>query len=222
MMGRWPGVTGAALVAALAGYAALQVAGRTSGSTRAERARSLPGDDLVAGPRLVTNHARLLGAPPEEIWPWLTQMGWHRAGWYTPRWVDELLFPDNWPSADRLDAALVRRLRVGDTIPDGRPGTAFFVVEHVDPPRSLVLRSRTHVPPGWADRFGASLDWIWTFQCDPVGDRRARLQIRNQGTVRPRWLDLGYQALIVPADHVMARGMLRGLDERVTSAAARA
>ena len=164
---------------------------------------------------MLTNHARTLPAPPEQVWPWLTQLGWHRGGWYTPRWVDRVLFPANWPSADHLDPALVRELRPGDTIPDGPPGTAHFVVEQAVPPRVLVLHSRTHLPPGWADRFGASLDWVWTFSLEPEGPG-TRLLVRNRGWVTPRWLDLGYRALIVPADHVMAQGMLAGLASRTS------
>src|SRR4029450_1608014 len=59
--------------------------GRSHGSTARERARSLPGDRIVAEPDVVTNHAISIGVPPESVWPWLTQMGWHRAGWYTAR-----------------------------------------------------------------------------------------------------------------------------------------
>lgn len=210
-------VAGVVTAAAAGSYAVLHRLGRTSGSTVAERERALPGDDLIRDPTVVTNHARTLAAPPEEVWPWLTQVGWHRAGWYTPRWVDRLLFPDNRPSADRLDPDLVRDLRPGDTIPDGPPGTAEFVVEEAEPPRVLVLHSRTHLPPGWAERFGAALDWVWTFSLEPAAGG-TRLLIRNRGWVTPRWLDLGYRALIVPADHVMAQGMLDGLASRTSSA----
>ncbi|HEY5185487.1 MAG TPA: hypothetical protein VIM19_11425 [Actinomycetes bacterium] len=165
-------------------------------------------------PSLVTNHAITIDAPAAQVWPWLTQVGWHRGGWYTPRWVDRLLFPGTWASANRLDPALVRDLQVGDTVPDGAPGTAWFVVEKVDPPRALVLHSRTHLPPGWRDRFGAALDWVWTFDLrEDAG--RTRPLVRNRGWVRPWWVNDGYPALIVPADHVMATGMLRGLRQRV-------
>lgn len=198
-------------------YAVLHRLGATSGSTAAERARALPGDELIDDPSLVTNHAATLGAPPARVWPWLTQMGWHRGGWYTPRWVDRLLFPGNWPSADHLDPALVRDLRPGDRIPDGPPGTAEFVVETADPPRVLVLHSRSHLPPGWDTTHGASLDWVWTFALDPAPGGRTRLLIRNRGRVHPTWLDLAYRAAVVPADHVMTRGMFRGLDERVSA-----
>lgn len=204
------------VVASLVGaYAVMHRLGSVSGSTPAERAATLPGDELIVRPSLVTNHAATLSAPPEQVWPWLTQVGWHRGGWYTPRWVDRLLFPDNLPSTDRLDPDLVRDLRPGDRIPDGPPGTAEFVVEIADAPTTLVLHSRTHLPPDWIERFGASLDWVWTFSLQPVGDGRTRMLIRNRGWVAPRWLDLGYRALITPADHIMTRGMFRGLEERV-------
>lgn len=214
-----PLVTGGvtATGAVIAGYAALHHLGSTSGSTAQERQRTLPGDDLITRPSLVTNHAATLDAPPEQVWPWLTQVGWHRGGWYTPRWVDRLLFPDNWPSADRLDPALVRDLNPGDRIPDGPPGTAEFVVEVAEAPRALVLHSRTHLPPGWDEQFGASLDWVWTFALDPVPGGRTRMLVRNRGRVAPAWLDVAYRAAIVPADHVMTRGMFRGLGERVSA-----
>ncbi|MCU0297902.1 MAG: hypothetical protein MUF33_05195, partial [Candidatus Nanopelagicales bacterium] len=183
---------------ALTGYGVLYHLGRTSGSTRDERIRSLPGDELIVKPSFVTNHAATLDAPPEQVWPWLTQVGWHRGGWYTPRWVDQLLFPDNLPSAERLEPQWVRNLGVGDTIPDGPPGTAQFVVERADAPRVLVLHSTTHLPPGWDLKFGASLDWVWTFALDPVGEDRTRMLIRNRGRVQPRWLDLAYIGFITP------------------------
>lgn len=125
-----------------------------------------------------------------------------------------MLFPNNWPSADRLDPSLLRDLRPGATIPDGPPGTAHFVVEHADAPRVLVLHSRSHLPPGWDARFGASLDWVWTFALDPDADG-TRMLIRNRGTVKPAWLDWAYRAFITPADHIMTRGMFRGLAARV-------
>lgn len=203
--------------ATIGAYALLHHLGATSGSTAEERHRTLPGDDLVAEPTLVTNHAATLDAPPERVWPWLTQVGWHRGGWYTPRWVDRLLFPDNWPSAEYLDPALVRDLHRGDRIPDGPPGTAEFVVEVADPPRMLVLHSRTHLPPGWDVALEASLDWVWTFALDPEPGGRTRLLIRNRGRVRPTWLDLAYRAAVIPADHVMTKGMFRGLGERVSA-----
>ena len=221
--------TAAYLACAMAwGGAALDRLGQRPGSTAAERLAPLPGDELVQHPSLVTNHAILIDAAPDQVWPWLTQMGWHRAGWYTPQWVDRLLVPGNWASADVLQSGLVRDLRPGDTIPDGPPGTAWFVVERVEPPYLLVLHSTSHLPPGWRERYGAQLDWSWTFRLTGAesdraggGEGRTRLLVRSRGLVRPGWLDIGYRALIVPADHVMATGMLRGVKRRVEQASPR-
>ena len=44
------------------------------GTTDAELALSLPGDDLVVQPRIQTNRAITLNASPAEVWPWLAQI----------------------------------------------------------------------------------------------------------------------------------------------------
>ncbi|HET6530709.1 MAG TPA: hypothetical protein VFH03_08870 [Actinoplanes sp.] len=200
--------------AVLAGYTALYLLGRRSGSTAAERRAVLPGDDLVVCPTLTTDHAITIDAPPDVVWPWLTQMGWHLGGYYTPRWVDRLLFRQNWSSLDHLDPALTRNLAAGDVIPDGPPGTAWFEVSGVAAPHVLVLHSTTHLPTAWAERFGAAIDWTWAFQVTPVAPRGARLHLRVRGRMNPWWLTAGYHAALVPADLVMAVGMLRGIKQR--------
>ena len=96
------GIAATALAAASAAFLTAHHLGASSGTTRDERTRVLPGDDLVTDPQTVSTHAITVPAPPEAVWPWLVQMGWHRAGWYTARWVDVALFPENLPSADRV------------------------------------------------------------------------------------------------------------------------
>lgn len=196
------------------GYAYLQWLGRTSGSTRAERARSLPGDDLVATPHFVTNHAITIGAPPSDIWPWLVQMGWQRAGWYTARWVDVLLFPANNAAASRIHPEW-QGLAIGDQVPDGPPETeCYFVVRELEPGRHLVLYSRSHLPPDFRDRIGASIDWTWVFALTDLGDGRTRFHFRSRARLSPWWLSAAYLLALVPADHVMSRQMLRGVKSR--------
>ena len=197
----------------LVGYGVLQVLGRRAGSTAEERRMRMPGDELVARPHM-TNHAISIEARPADVWPWLTQMGWHLGGWYTPEWVDRLLFPQNWPSLDHLDPALLRNLAVGDTIPDGPPGTAEYVVVEVDAPHTLVLRSTT-----WREKFGAEIDWTWSFRLTGLPGSRTRLQLRVRGRTAPRWLTATYLATIIPADYIMAGGMLRGIKRRAESGA---
>jgi len=204
-----------AATVALAAYGGLHWLGRTAGATRAERQGEMPGDDIVERPLIfLTTHATTIHAPPEAIWPWLVQVGWHRGGWYTARWVDRLLFPANWPSSDEIVESL-QHLEVGDFVPDGPPESgAGFVVERLERDRHLVLHSRTHLPPGWGSRFGAWVDWTWAFALDPLGPGRTRFRFRARGRVGPWWLAAGYWFVIVPADFVMSAQMMRGIKER--------
>jgi hypothetical protein len=129
--------------------------------------------------------------------------------------VDRLLFPANRPSLGRVDPEL-QSLAVGDWVPDGPPETACgFVVETVEPEHALVLRSNSHLPREWRER--ASLDWSWAFVLEPVeGGRATRFHLRSRWATRPWWLTWGGRLLVVPADFVMAGGMLRGVRFRAT------
>jgi hypothetical protein len=211
-------VATAVTVAALA-EPALIALGRGYGSTRAERALSLPGDDIVATPDVVTDHAITVDAAPADVWPWLVQMGWGRGGWYTPRWVDRLLFPANSPSAEHLRSDL-QTLEVGEFIPDGPPETECgFSVEVLEPERALVLHSTSHLPLSWRDR--AELDWSWAFVLTPLDcGHRTRYHFRSRWTTAPWWLTATGWAAIVPADFYMSRGMLRGVRQRAEETAA--
>jgi hypothetical protein len=122
----------ASIVAAFAVYQVkLRPLQRTWGVEPGDAERELPGDDVVKDPAIVETRGITISATPDAIWPWLPQMGFGRAGWY---------------SYDRLDntAGSVRRilpeyqdLKVGDTIP-AFPGGGFRV-ESIEPGASLVL-----------------------------------------------------------------------------------
>ncbi|HSU35746.1 MAG TPA: hypothetical protein VLJ88_08800 [Propionibacteriaceae bacterium] len=189
--------------------------GQTYGSTEVEQALPLPGDGIIPRPSVVTNHAVTIDAPPARVWPWLTQMGWHRAGWYTARWVDQVLFPANWPSATQLIPEL-QDIEVGSFIPDGAPETKCgFIVEELDPDRTLVLHSTSHLPATWQQKGWARLDWTWTFTLTPVGDgRRTRFHFRSRWITDPWWFTLFGWLVVVPADFIMSRSMLNGVRDR--------
>ena len=100
------------------------------GATDEEVARTMPGDELIPGAGTATR-AISIDATPEAIWPWLVQLGYGKAGWYSYDWIDN----DFQPSADRIIAEY-QHLQPGDTIlmmPD-----MGFVVHSVDRPRSIV------------------------------------------------------------------------------------
>jgi hypothetical protein len=202
-----------AAVTAVAAYAALHWLGRNYGAAPRERRAAMPGDELCPDAHFVTTHAITIAARPAAVWPWLVQMGWGRAEWYTARWVDRLLFPANGPSADDIVPEW-QTLAVGDRILDGPPELhCSFVVERMEPGRHLVLHSREHLPPGWAER-GASIDFTWAFVLDDLGAGRTRFLFRSRGRIEPWWARAFYLAAIVPADFVMSRQMLRGIRRR--------
>ena len=192
--------------------------GQTYGSTPAERRLSLLGDDVVPDARMVTNHAITIDAPPDCVWPWLAQMGWHRAGWYTARWVDKLLFPLNWPSANRIIPEL-QRIELGDFIPDGAPETKCgLIVERLEPGSAMAMHSTTHLPLSWRDK--ASLDWSWAFVLLALDEgRRTRFLFRSRCVTAPWWFTLAGRLGIVPADFVMSRDMLQGVKQRAEAMA---
>ena len=168
---------------------------------------------------MVTTHAITIDTGPDRIWPWLVQVGWHRGGWYTARLVDRLLFPENDPSADHVVPEL-QQLAVGDWVPDGRPETRCgFTVALLEANRHLVLHSTEHLPPQLRDRFGAWCEWSWAFVLREAGPGRTRFVLRSRLRLGPWWLAAGYWAVIVPADLVMSRQMLRGVRRRAESLA---
>jgi hypothetical protein len=172
----------------------------------------LPGDDIGPDPQVVTNHAITIDAPPESVWPWLVQMGWHPAGWCTARWVDKLLC---WPSLNRIVPGL-QEINLGDFIPDGAPETKCgLIVERLEPQRALALRSTSRLPASWREKHIATLDWSWAFVLTPIdGGRRTRFLFRSRWVTAPWWLTLGGWLFIVPADFVMSRDMLQGVKQR--------
>ena len=80
------------------------------GATDEEVGRPMPGDDLIPD-AATTTRAITIAAPPEQVWPWLVQLGYGRAGWYSYDWIDN----DGQPSADRIIPEL-QQLQVGDQI----------------------------------------------------------------------------------------------------------
>lgn len=92
----------------------------TWGATPEEVSRLLPGDELVTRPTFNATRAITIDARPEQIWPWLVQVGLTRAGWYSYDILDNL----GRTSAHQIIPKL-QNLEVGDVVPmspDGKQG----------------------------------------------------------------------------------------------------
>jgi proline iminopeptidase len=126
-------VIGAALASAGAaiGFVQARAQFRRWGIDPAEAARPLPGDDIVPDAEAIDTRGIDIAAAPEKVWPWLVQMGYGRAGWYSYDGLDM-----NRPSADRIIPEL-QELAVGDIVPT-HPGGG-FEVKILEPGEALVL-----------------------------------------------------------------------------------
>jgi hypothetical protein len=82
------------------------------GATDAEVAGAMPGDELVAEPSFNATRAITIDAPPEAVWPWLVQIGYGRAGFYSYDLFDNAARP----SAERI-LPEYQEPKVGDWVP---------------------------------------------------------------------------------------------------------
>lgn len=198
----------------------LERLGRRWGASDDEVRAALPGDEVVPHPMLETTHAVTIHAPAATVWPWLVQMGYGRAGWYTNSWwyklIDRYVFRVDMARADRILPHL-QHLAVGDVIPDGPPGTAYFTVIGLEPERVLALYSTTHgtvwLPPALRDnpRLGIHAELSWTFVLRAAGadPQQTRLILRSRVSGGPALYRALGRALMPPADFLVARLMLR-------------
>jgi hypothetical protein len=108
---------------------------QTWGVDREASAKPLPGDDLIPDPGAVETRTIMIDAPPDAVWPWLVQMGFGRAGWYSYDVMDM-----RGKSADRIVPGW-QSIAVGDLVPHS-PGGA-FEVRVVEPGRALALYNDT-------------------------------------------------------------------------------
>jgi hypothetical protein len=110
------------------------------GTTPEELERVMPGDRLIANPTNTATGAITVNAPPEDIWPWLVQMGTGRGGLYSYDWLDRLFGFLDRPSATRILSEL-QHIAVGDKIPWGRDELTVAVLE---PLRAIALSMDAH------------------------------------------------------------------------------
>jgi hypothetical protein len=218
-----------AVLMAGTGAALLQRLGRRWGASDAEAREPLPGDDLVADPMVQTTHAISIAAPPADVWPWLVQMGYGRAGWYTNDWwyrlIDQYLFHVHMPRVDRI-LPEQQHLVEGDVIPDGPPGTAYFTVVKLEHARTLALYSTTHgtvwLPQALREHptrgVHAELGWVFVLR-EPVPGT-SRLLLRTRASGGPALYRAIAQAFLPPADFFVARMLLRTIKRNVERAAA--
>lgn len=164
------------------------------GATDDEVAHVMPGDDLVPK-AVVTTRAITIDAEPRDVWPWLVQIGFGRAGWYSYDWIDN----DGQPSADRI-VPEYQNLQIGDQI-EIVPGMGPNVVT-IDPAQAIVSAAD--------DRSSG-----WCLGLYPIegGGTRLISRWRNNWEVTPATAFI--IALTDPGAFIMEQKMLRVIRDRV-------
>src|SRR4030095_5977048 len=132
-----------------------------------DKRRSLPVDAMISDPIFTSTHAITINAPPQQVWPCLTQMGGRRA-WDSWRGVAS----GGRPSSTSIVPAL-QTVIPGDIMPAVPGAQDAFVVATVDPPRDLVLT----VPDGHG-----SHAVVWEHVLKPLDGGRTRLIVRGRAS----------------------------------------
>src|SRR5687768_3757730 len=129
---------------------------RSVRATHLERARVLPGDELIPEPIGTFTHAITIRRPACEVWPWLAQMGaGSRAGWYSYDIID-----NGHRESARGIVPELQHVAVGTLFPAVPGATDGFHVLRIESGRSLVL--------GWVPASGASPLMTWAFVLETV------------------------------------------------------
>jgi uncharacterized protein YndB with AHSA1/START domain len=200
-----------------------------AGPDAAERA--LPGDDVVADADFCQTMAITIDAPPSAVWPWLTQQGYGRAGWYS---YDAM---DMRGHSSREIRPELQHLVVGDSVPFA-PGLGFRV-EALEPGHALVLSadSEALAAPGGGspepageptEREGAGLGLVgkladanagafrmsWAFVLEPVATGRTLLLERFRTRATPGPATVLVRPIVDNGHFLMTRKHLLGIKER--------
>jgi hypothetical protein len=205
-------LTKAGVVAPALYYGLLRRRMLTWGATTEELTRPLPGDDLIANPTKSQTRAITINATPEQVWPWLVQLGYQRGGWYSYDALEAAAGAGDFiegRSADRIHLEL-QTLKPDDLIRMS-PWTAYRV-DTIDPPRALVLAADAY--PG--AMMSAS---SWAFILEPV-PQGTRLLVRGRSQPDPRNdLAWAFEHLLEAPHFIMERRMLLGIKQRAERAA---
>lgn len=171
------------------------------GATGREADRRLPGDGVVQRADFVATQAITIHAAPDQVWPWLVQIGSGRAGWYSYDRLDNA----GVPSAAEILPELQQR-KAGDLVPmvAGRDIGAW--VKELEPDQRML----------WWDQKG-EYSWEWLLEPAEAG---TRLVSRLRATRHPWTRRMLYEVVATNGDIIMTRKMLCGIKTRAERLAA--
>ncbi len=170
------------------------------GATDAEVAASYPGDELVPRPASFVNRAVTVNAKPEQIYPWIVQLGAGKGGMYSYSWLETYLLNCRLVNADRIHPEW-QDLKAGDLVRmcPNEFGPPPYTVAQIEPNQVIVMGHQENGK--WVD--------LWQFVLTPQPDGTTRLVLRTRTMAVG-----GFWDIIHPGIFIMERGMLLGIKER--------
>ena len=170
----------------------------TWGATPEEACRYMAGDELRVEPEMNATRVVEIDAPPEQVWPWLVQMGYRRAGLYSFGGLDN----GGMPSAERIIPEF-QDLEVGDYIIP-----YMLKVVEIEPYRSMlwVFESRAGT---WRNA-----TWSWGLYETDDGHTRLVSRLRQEYSFDPLQ-DAVSWILLDPMEICMMRTTLLNIKRRV-------
>jgi hypothetical protein len=172
------------------------------GATSEEIQSSVIGDDLCADASLIATRSITIKAPPQDVFPWIRQMGFGRAGWYSYDWLDNL----GRKSATRIHDEW-QSVKSGDKIPSG---PISFTATIVDAPRHFVLEIKS------LGKKSPKLHFTLAYELrdDPQG---TRLVTRMRSRIKLPFGSLIEKLLLGPGDGFMLRRQLLTINKHASS-----
>jgi hypothetical protein len=178
------------------------------GASGGEPVETLPGDDLLPHADLVATRAVTIGATPDQVWPWVAQLGQGRGGFYSYDRLENLVGCEI-ESADRIHPEW-QDVQVGDPF-RLHPKLALVVAEF-NPGHSLVVDGRAR--PGEP---APPYDFTWAFVVRRHPGLRTRLIVRERYGYTTPTSRLIVEPLAA-GSALMTRKMLHGIRDRVEAA----
>ncbi len=169
------------------------------GATEAEINAVYPGDELVPEPASLVTRAVSIHASPEQIFPWLLQMGADKGGLYSYTALENMIRCPQ-VNADRIHPEW-QDLKVGDPVKmcPTEFGPVPYTVAQILPNKAIVMGHQENGK--WID--------LWQFILAPQGDGNTRLILRTRTMMTG-----GIWDVIHPGVFVMERAMLLGIRDR--------
>jgi hypothetical protein len=166
----------------------------TWGATDEEVNRGMVGDGIVENPTFNATRAVTIKASPEDIWPWIIQIGYKKAGFYSY----DILDNDGVESAERIIPDY-QDLEVGDLIPMSKDLNARVAV--LEPNKYMLM----------VFDWGNTASWSWGLYKVNSGHTRfvTRLRARHESIVARLLLDA--------FEIVMMRKCMLGIKRRAES-----